>query len=83
MSDQRLDGWLVTVQGPNDPEPRWYAAVAERVAYPSPDYETGHAEALVGDHLSVTNERVAFARRLTEGKVALLGLKAGGVKQVL
>jgi hypothetical protein len=83
MSDQRPDGWLVTVQGPNEPEPRWYAAAAERAAYPSPEYETGQAEALVGRHLSVTNERVAFARRLTDGEVVRLGLKADEVKQVL
>jgi len=54
---KRLIGWLVAVQGRKDPMPRLYAAVAERKAYPSLEHETGHAEALVGDHLSVTNER--------------------------
>jgi len=59
--------------------PRLYAAVAEWMAYPSLEYETGHAEALVGEHLSVTNERVEFQRRLTDGEVARIGLKAGRV----
>jgi len=60
--------------------PRLYAAVAQRRT-PSLEHETGHAEALVGDHLSVTNERVEFQRRLTDGEIARLGLKAGEVKQ--
>jgi hypothetical protein len=47
--------------------------------YLSLEHETGHAEALVGDHLSVTNERVEFQRRLTDGEVARIGLKAGKV----
>jgi hypothetical protein len=56
MSSKRLIGWLVAVQGPKDPMPRLYAAVAERkAAYPSLENETGHAEALVGDHLSASN----------------------------
>ena len=59
MHKKRLMGWLVAVQGPKDPMPRLYAAVVQRKAYPS-EHETGHAEALVGDHLSVTNERVEF-----------------------
>jgi hypothetical protein len=75
----RLVGWLVAVQGPKDPMPRLYAAVAERMDYLSLEYETGHAEALVGDHLSVTNERVEFQRRPTDGEVARIGLKAGKV----
>jgi hypothetical protein len=74
-------GWLVAVQGPNDRQQRLYAAVAQRKAYPSLEYETGHAEALVGDHLSVTNERVEFQRRLTDGEIARLRLKAGEVKR--
>lgn len=75
-------GWLVAVQGPNDPQQQLYAAVAQRkAAYPSLEYETGHAEALVGDHLSVTNERVEFQRRLTDGEIARLRLKAGEVKR--
>jgi hypothetical protein len=69
------------VQGPKDPMPRLYAAVAERKAYPSLEYETGHAEALVGDHLSVTNEQVEFRRRLNDGEIARLRLKAGEVKR--
>lgn len=81
MSDQHLNGWLVTVQGPNDSKPRLYAAVADRMTYASLEFETGHAEALVGEHLSVTNERVEFQRRLTDGEVARLGLKAGEVKR--
>ena len=36
---------------------------------------------LVGDHLSVTNERVEFQRRLTDGEIARLRLKAGEVKR--
>jgi len=79
MSNKRLVGWLVAVQGPKDPMPRLYAAVAERKAYPSLEHETGHAEALVGDHLSVTSERVEFQRRLTDGEIARIGLKAGKV----
>jgi len=79
---KRLIGWLVAVQGPKDPKQRLYAAVAQRrQAYPSLEYETGHAEALVGDHLSVTNERVEFQRRLTDGEIARLRLKAGEVKR--
>ena len=78
MHRKRLIGWLVAVQGPKDPQ-QLYAAVAQRKAYPSLEYETGHAEALVGE--SVTNERVEFQRRLTDGEIARLGLKAGEVKQ--
>jgi hypothetical protein len=79
---KRLMGRLVAVQGPKDPMPRLYAAVAQREAYPSLEHETGHAEALVGDHLSVTNEReVEFQRRLTDGEIARLRLKAGEVKR--
>jgi hypothetical protein len=79
---KRLIGWLVAVQGPKDPQQQLYAAVAQRTAaYPSLEYETGHAEALVGDHLSVTNERVEFQRRLTDGEIARLRLKAGEVKR--
>jgi hypothetical protein len=82
MSSKRLIGWLVAVQGPKDPMPRLYAAVAERkAAYPSLENETGHAEALVGDHLSVTNARVEFRRRLTNGEIARLRLNAGEVKR--
>jgi hypothetical protein len=81
MSSKRRIGWLVAVQGPNDKQ-RLYAAVAQRkAAYPSLEHETGHAEALVGEHLSVTNERVEFQRRLTDGEIARLGLKAGEVKR--
>jgi hypothetical protein len=79
VHNYRLVGWLVAVQGPKDPMPRLYAAVAQRKAYPSLEHETGHAEALVGDHLSVTNERVEFQRRLTDGEIARLGLKPGKV----
>jgi len=79
VHNYRLVGWLVAVQGPKDPVPRLYAAVAQRKAYPSLEHETGHAEALVGDHLSVTNERVEFQRRLTDGEIARLGLKPGKV----
>ena len=79
MHKKRLVGWLVAVQGPKDPMPRLYAAVAERKAYPSLEHEAGHAEALVGEHLSVTNERVEFQRRLTDGEIARIGLKAGKV----
>jgi hypothetical protein len=82
VHSKHLIGWLVAVQGPNDPKPRLYAAVAQRkAAYPSLEHETGHAEALVGNHLSVTNERVEFQRRLTIGEIARLGLRAGGVKR--
>jgi hypothetical protein len=71
MSSKRLIGWLVAVQGRKDPQQQLYAAVAQRkAAYPSLEYETGHAEALVGDHLSVTNEQVEFQRRLTDGEIA-------------
>jgi hypothetical protein len=81
MSKRKI-GWLVAVQGPKDPQQQLYAAVAQRTAaYPSLEYETGHAEALVGDHLSVTNERVEFQRRLTDGEIARLRLKAGEVKR--
>jgi hypothetical protein len=76
---KRLIGWLVAVHGPKVHKPRLYAAVDEWMAYPSLEYETGHAEALVGNHLSVTNERVEFQRRLTDGEVARLGLKPGKV----
>ena len=80
MHKKRLIGWLVAVQGRKDPMPRLYAAVAERKAYPSLEHETRYAEALVGDHLSVTNEReVEFQRRLTDGEIARIGLKAGKV----
>ena len=83
MHRKRLIGWLVAVQGPKDPMPRLYAAVVERrrKAYSSLEHETGHAEALVGDHLSVTNERVEFQRRLTDSEIARLGLKPGEVKR--
>jgi hypothetical protein len=82
VHSKHLIGWLVAVQGPKDPKPRLYAAIAQRkAAYPSLEYETGHAEALVGDHLSVTNERVEFQRRLTIGEIARLRLKAGEVKR--
>jgi hypothetical protein len=81
MPDRHLNGWLVAVQGPNDRQPRLYAGVAERVTYASLAYEAGHAEALVGDLLLVTNERVEFQRRLTDGEVARLGLKVGEVKR--
>ena len=81
MHKKRLIGWLVAVQGPEDLKPRLYAAVAERIDYTSLEYETGHAEALVGDHLSVTNERVEFQRRLTDGEIARLRLKAGEFKR--
>jgi len=81
MPDQQLNGWLVAVQGPNDRQPRVYAVVAERVVYASLAYETGHAEALVGDRLLVTNEKVEFQRRLTDGEVARLRLKVGEVKR--
>jgi hypothetical protein len=79
---KRLIGWLVAVQGPKDPKLRLYAAVAQRkAAYPSLEHETGHAEALVGDHLSVTSERLEFQRRLTDGEIVRLGLKSGEVKR--
>jgi hypothetical protein len=81
MSNKRLVGWLVAVQGPKDAMPRLYAAVAQQKAYPSLENETGHAEALVGDHLSVTNEHVEFQRRLTNGEIARLRLEAGEVKR--
>lgn len=81
MASKRLIGWLVAMRGPHDTEPRLYAAVAEWQAYPSLEYETGHAEALVGDLLSTTNERVEFQRRLTDGEIKRLGLKAGEVKR--
>jgi hypothetical protein len=57
------------------------AAIVRKAAHPSLEYETGHAEALVGDHLSVTNQRVEFQRRLTDGEIARLRLKAGEVKR--
>jgi len=78
---KRLIGWLVAVQGPKDPKPRLYAAAAQQKAYPSLEHETGHAEALVGNHLSVTNERLEFQRRLTDGEIVRLGLKSGEVKR--
>ena len=82
MSSKRLIGWLVAVQGRKDPQQQLYAAVAQRqAAYPSLEHETGHADVLVGDHLSVTNERVEFQRRLTDGEIARLRLKAGEVKR--
>jgi len=81
MPDQHLNGWLVAVLGPNDRQPRLYAVVAERVTYPSLADEAGHAEGLVGDRLLVTNERVEFQQRLTDGEVARLGLKVGEVKR--
>jgi hypothetical protein len=40
MSNKRLVGWLVAVQGPKDPMPRLYAAVAQQKAYPSLENET-------------------------------------------
>ena len=83
VHSKHLIGWLVAVQGPNDPQQRLYAAVAQRkAAYPSLEYETGHAEALVSDHLSVMNERVEFQRRLTDGEIARLRLKAGDLKRI-
>jgi hypothetical protein len=81
MPDQQLNGWLVAVQGPNDRQPRVYAVVAERVAYASLADEVGHAEALVGDRLLVTNEKVEFRQRLMDGEIARLGLKVGEVKR--
>jgi hypothetical protein len=81
VHSKQLIGWLVAVQGSKDPKPRLYAAVVQQKAYPSLENETGHAEALVGDHLSVTNERVEFQRRLTIGEIARLRLKAGEVKR--
>jgi hypothetical protein len=82
VQKKRLIGWLVAVQGPKDPMPRMYAAVAQRrKVYPSLEAETGHAEALVGDHLSVTDEQVEFRRRLNDGEIARLRLQAGEVKR--
>ena len=82
MHRKRLIGWLVAVQGPKDPMQRLYAAVAQRkAASPSLEQETGHAEALVGDHLSVTSERLEFQLRLTDGEIVRLGLKSGEVKR--
>ena len=79
---KHLIGWLVAMQGPKDPQQRLYAAVAQhKAAHPSLEHETRHAEALVGDHLSVTNERVEFQRRLTDVEIARLRLKAGEVKR--
>jgi len=72
---KRLIGWLVAVQGPKDPK------LQRKAAYPSLEHETGHAEALVGDHLSVTSERLEFQRRLTDGEIVRLGLKSGEVKR--
>ena len=69
------------MQGTNDRQARLYAVVAEWVTYASLADEAGHAEALVGDRLLVTNERVEFQRRLTDGEVARLGLKVGEVKR--
>jgi hypothetical protein len=51
------------------------------VAYASLADEVGHAEALVGDRLLVTNEKVEFRRRLMDGEIARLGLKVGEVKR--
>jgi hypothetical protein len=42
---------------------------------------TRTAAARGGDHLSVTNERVEFQRRLTDGEIARLRLNAGEVKR--
>jgi hypothetical protein len=81
MPNERPSGWLVAVQGPNDPKPKLYAVVVEPKAYLSVAHELARAEALVGDHLSVTNERLGFHRRLTDGEIARLGLKAGEVKR--
>jgi hypothetical protein len=79
-SDQRSLGWVISVRGSND-QPKLYAVVVEPKAYPSVADELARAQALVGDYLSVTNERVEFQRRLTDGEVARLGLKAGEVKR--
>ena len=81
MSDQRPLGWLISVQRPNDPELEFYAVVVEPKAYVSIADEPARAEALVGEYLSVTNERLEFQRRLSQGEVALLGLEAGKVKR--
>jgi hypothetical protein len=81
MSDQRPLGWVISVQASNDPKPKLYAVVVEPKAYLSVADELARAQALVGEHLSVTKERVEFQRRLTDGEVARLGLKAGEVKR--
>jgi hypothetical protein len=81
MPDQRVLGWVISVQGSNDPKPKLYAVVVEPKAHLSVADELGRAQALVGEHLSVTNERVEFQRRLTNGEIARLRLKPGEVKR--
>lgn len=78
---QALLGWLVSVQGPNDLQARLYAAGApEDKTFRSVIDEMTCAMALVGDHMSVTNQRVNFERHLTAGEIGRFQLKAGEVK---
>jgi len=59
--------------GPQERQPRLYAVVAD---------DSAHAQALVGEYASVTNEQVEFERVLTEGDVARPKIKSGEVKQL-
>jgi hypothetical protein len=81
MSDQARVGWLVTVRGPNELRSQSYAVGGASEAYHSLEEEIAYASARVGDHLSVTNELVEFVRRLTNGEITRVGLKAGEVKR--
>jgi hypothetical protein len=64
-------GWVIEVQGPSEPRPQLYVTLAD---------SRENAEALVGDHIPVTNHRVTFHKVITDGEVARLGLKQGEVR---
>jgi hypothetical protein len=71
MTEKSSLGWVFAVRGINEPAPRFYATVAD---------DAGHAEALIGDYLAITSERIKFHRLLTDGEVMQLGIGMGDVK---
>jgi len=62
--------WVIRVTPIEGPS-KDYAVIADNQA---------HAEALVGDHCNVTNEKVEFVKVLHPSHADRLGLKAGDVK---
>ncbi|MGA7634802.1 MAG: hypothetical protein WCB11_28890 [Terriglobales bacterium] len=40
------------------------------------------AQVLIGDYLSITNERLEFHRVLSDGEIATLGMRLSQVKQL-
>jgi len=82
-TNQALIGWRFIVQAPNERTPRCYAAGAPvNETHSSLIDQIARAEALVGDYLSITNEKVKFDGPLTNGQIRQLDLKAGEVKPI-